>query len=156
MKKHTYFLWFILLITVTQLLIACAPAVTVNQAKPQGTVTINPSFQAQTAPIAKPALYRCGAWSSNNAPGGYSTISVYARLTKQVKPVEGAVARATVHFQHGDVTLDQQPTSDAGGYVSFTFPLMGRQPSGIPTTVDIIFTLGKTKIDCASAFFTPQ
>jgi hypothetical protein len=156
MKKHTYFLWFILLITVMQLLIACAPAVTVSQAKPQSTVTINPAFQAQNAPIAKPALYRCGAWSSNNAPGGYSTIAVYARLTKQVKPVAGAVARATVHFQFGDVTLDEQPTSDAGGYVSFTFPLMGRQPSGVPTTVDVMFTLGKTKIDCASAFFTPQ
>lgn len=156
MKKHTYVLWFILLLAVIQLLVACAPAVTVNQVKTQGTVTIAPTFQAQTSPIAHPALYRCGAWSSNNAPGGYSTIAVYARLTRQVKPIAGAVARATVHFKYGDATLDQQPRSDAGGYVSFTFPLMGRQPSGTPTTVDVTFTFGKTKIDCAPAFFTPQ
>jgi hypothetical protein len=156
MKKQIYVLWFILLIAVIQLLVACAPAVTVNQVKLQSTVTVAPSFQAQTSPIAQPTLYRCGAWSSNNAPGGYSTIAVYARLTRQVKPVAGAVARATVHFQGGDATLDQQPTSDAGGYVSFTFPLMGRQPGGVPTTVDVTFTFGKTKIDCAPAFFTPQ
>jgi hypothetical protein len=156
MKKHTYYLRFILLIVVMQLLLACAPAVTVNQAKPQGAITIDKSFQTQPSPTAKPIVYRCGAWSSNNAPGGYSTISIYARLTRQVKPVGGAVARATVHFQYGDATLDQQPTSDAGGYVSFTFPLMGRQPHGIPTTVDVMFTLGKTRIDCAPAFFTPQ
>ena len=156
MKKHTYILWFTLLVATILALAACAPAVTVNQAKPQSTVTIPPSFQAQSTPIAKPAQYRCGAWASNNAPGGYSTIAIYARLTSQVKPVAGAIATATVHFQTGDATLDQQPASDTGGYVSFTVPLMGRQPSGTPATVDVIFTFGKTRINCAPAFFTPQ
>ncbi|HLZ61391.1 MAG TPA: hypothetical protein VKR06_30965, partial [Ktedonosporobacter sp.] len=54
------------------LLAACGPAST--QARPQPTVTINPSFQAQLTQVPAAPAYRCGAWSSNNAPGAYSSI----------------------------------------------------------------------------------
>lgn len=135
------------------LLAACGP--TVNQIKPQQTVTISQGFQGKTAVPTVPP-YRCGAWSSNNAPGAFSTIRVYAKLTKNIAGVAGATAAATVHFQGGDVTIDQQPRSDDGGTVAFTLPLQGRQPKGVPATIDVSFNVGGTTIQCAQAFFTPQ
>ncbi len=122
----------------------------------QTDATVSPAFQAQMSPIPTPATYRCGAWSSNNAPSPYSTITIYAKLTKNTQGVSGATAQATAHFQDGDLPLDQQATSDQGGYVSFTLPLQGRQPRLVPTTVDVIFTVGSTKIACTPAFFTPE
>ncbi len=136
------------------LVAACGPEVT--QIKPQQTVTIGKSFQTQATPLATVPPYRCGAWASNNAPNAFSTILVFAKLTKNIKGVGGATAAATVHFAGGDVTLDTQPTSDQGGMVSFTLPLQGRQPGGIPATVDVSFTIGGTTVQCSSAFFTPQ
>jgi len=138
------------------LLLAACGGSTASQLKPQETVTINKSFQTQLSPLPTVPTYRCGSWASNNAPGAYSTITLYARLTKNITGVSGATATAIVHFQNGDVTLDQQPKSDQGGYVSFSLSLQGRQPHGIPTTTDISFTVGKTKVPCSSAFFTPQ
>jgi hypothetical protein len=136
------------------LLTACGPAV--NQTTAQPTVTLNPGFQSQVSPIPTVPPYLCGAWSSNNAPGPGSTITIYARLVKNLQGVFGATATATVHFQGQDVQLTQA-TSDVGGYVSFTLPLEGRQPTGVPTTVDVTFTNfpGGT-VHCTPAFFTPQ
>ncbi|WP_220206151.1 hypothetical protein [Reticulibacter mediterranei] len=137
------------------LLTACGP--TVNQIKPVETVTINPSFQAQTSPVPTVPPYRCGSWASNNAPGTYSTISIYAKLVgKDAQGVAGATAQAVAHFQNSDLTLDTQPKSDKGGFVVFTLSLQGRQPSRVPATVDVSFTVNKTKVTCSSAFFTPQ
>jgi hypothetical protein len=87
----------------------------------------------------------------------YSTIFIYARLTKDVAGVSGATATAVVHFKNFDLTLDQQPTSDSGGYVSFPLSLQGREPYKIPATVDVTFTNfpGGT-VHCTPAFFTPQ
>lgn len=137
------------------LLAACGP--TVNALKVQKTVIVNPSFQARVSPVPTIPAYRCGAWASNNAPGAYSTITIYARLTtKGVSGVDGATAKAIVHFKDSDVQLDQQPTSDAGGYVSFPLPLQGRQPRLLPATVDVIFTITGKDVDCTQAFFTPQ
>lgn len=136
------------------LLAACGP--TISQAQSQQTVTINKSFQHQLSPIPSPAAYRCGAWSSNNAPGAFSTIFIYARLVKNIQGVSGATAKAVVHFKNFDQPLDPQ-TSDSGGYVTFTLPLQGRQPSKIPATVDVTFSNfpGGT-LNCQQAFFTPQ
>jgi hypothetical protein len=153
-KKHALqigiFISFILL------LISCGGP-TVDQATPQQTVTVSPKFQSQLSPIPTPPTYRCGAWSSNNAPGPNSTITIYARLTKDLVGVGGATASAVVHFQGNDQALDQHPTSDTGGYVSFTLPLQGQQPANIPATVDVTFTNfpGGT-LHCSQAFFTPQ
>jgi hypothetical protein len=137
------------------LLWACGP--TVNQTTTQQTVTINPTFQSRLSPVPTIPTYRCGSWTSNNAPGSYSTITIYARLTRDVMGVNGAMATAVVHFQDGDQTLDQHPTSDSGGYVSFSLSLQGRQPPNIPATIDITFTNfpGGT-LHCTSTFFTPQ
>jgi hypothetical protein len=136
------------------LLAACGP--TISQAQSQQTVTINKSFQDQLSPIPSPATYRCGAWSSNNAPGRYSTIFIYARLVKNINGVSGATAQAVVHFQNFDQPLDSQ-TSDSGGYVIFTLPLQGRQPLKIPATVDVTFSnLPGGPVHCQQAFFTPQ
>jgi hypothetical protein len=136
------------------LLTACGP--TVNQTAAQPTVTINPGFQSQVSPIPTVPPYLCGAWSSNNAPGTGSTITIYARLVKNLQGVFGATATATVHFQGQDVQLTQA-ASDVGGYVSFSLPLEGRQPTGVPATVDVTFTNfpGGT-LHCTPAFFTPQ
>ena len=136
------------------LLAACGP--TISGVPSQQTVTINKSFQNQLSPIPSPATYRCGAWSSNNAPGAYSTIFIYAKLVKNITGVSGATAKAVVHFKNFDQPLDPQ-TSDSGGYVTFVLPLQGRQPSKIPATVDVTFSNfpGGT-LQCQQAFFTPQ
>ena len=138
------------------LLIACGGP-TVDQTTPQQTVTVSPKFQSQLSPIPTAPTYRCGAWSSNNAPGPNDTITIYARLTQNLTPVTGATASAVVHFQGNDQELDQHPTSDNGGYVSFTLALQGQQPVNIPATVDVTFTNfpGGT-LHCSQAFFTPQ
>jgi len=155
MKQSTY---FIVLATscLTLLVLLSSCGVTPTQTNVQPTVTINPSFQSQISPIPTAAPYLCGSWSSNNAPGTGSTIVIYARLVKNMQGVSGATATAIVHFQSQDVQLDQA-TSDSGGYVSFNLPLEGRQPSGVPATVDVTFTNfpGGT-LHCSSAFFTPQ
>lgn len=137
------------------LLVACG-SVTVDQPAPQSTVTISKKFQSQLSPLPTTPAYLCGAWSSNNAPGRDSTITIYARLTKKVAGVGGATATAVVHFQGGDVTLDAHPVSDGGGYVAFKLPLQGRQPANIPATVDVTFSNfpGGT-VHCTQAFFTP-
>jgi hypothetical protein len=141
-------------LTLLLLLTACGP--TANQTTAQPTVTINPGFQSQVSPIPTVPPYLCGAWSSNNAPRTGSTITIYARLIKNLLGVSGATATATVHFSGQDVQLTQT-TSDNGGYVSFILPLEYRQPSGVPATVDVTFTNfpGGT-VHCTPAFFTPQ
>jgi hypothetical protein len=155
MKKRHAFLLVISLPCIL-LLISCGGP-TVDQAIPQQTVTVSSKFQSQLSPIPTPATYRCGAWSSNNAPGPNDTITIYARLTRNLAPVSGATATAVVHFQGNDQTLDQHPTSDNGGYVSFTLSLQGQQPATIPATVDVTFTNfpGGT-LNCSQAFFTPH
>ncbi len=139
------------------LLSACGPAVT--QTTPAVTVTISPGFQGQTSPVPTVPGYRCGAWTSNNAPPPNATITIYARLMHGLQGVAGATATAVVHFSGGDQQLGQQPTSDGGGYVSFTLPLQGQQPRNTPATVDVTFTNipgGPASLRCTSAFFTPQ
>ncbi|MDQ2886084.1 MAG: hypothetical protein M3Y39_08350 [Chloroflexota bacterium] len=152
-KNIHHFIYSIALLSVF-LLAACGP--TVNQIKPQQTVTVSQSFQGQQTPAPTVPAYRCGAWSSNNAPDAFSTIRVYAKLTKNIGGVAGATAAATVHFQDGDATIDQQPRSDDGGMVAFTLPLQGRQPKGVPATIDVSFNVAGTTVQCAQAFFTPQ
>jgi hypothetical protein len=143
-----------LLTSILFLFAACGP--TVNQVKPQPTVTIDAAFQAKVSPVPTIPPYRCGAWASNYSPSAYSTITIYARLTKNASGVADAFASATVHFKSGDTTLDQRPKSDQGGYVSFTLPIQGRQPRQTPATVDITFTVGQTTVACSPTFFTPQ
>jgi hypothetical protein len=154
MNRMYRFLGSITLVAIFLLVAACGPEV--NQIKPQQTVTIGNTFQAQATPLATVPPYRCGAWASNNAPNAFSTILVIAKLTKNIQAVAGATAVATVHFAGGDVTLDARPTSDQGGMVSFSLPLQGQQPKGIPATVGVSFTIGGTTVACSSAFFTPQ
>jgi hypothetical protein len=154
MKNIHRFTYSIALLSLFLLVTACGP--TVNQIKPQQTVTVSQSFQGQKALQPTVPPYRCGAWSSNNAPGAFSTIMVYAKLTKNVEGVAGATAAATVHFQGGDVTIGQQPKSDNGGMVAFMLPLQGRQPKGVPATIDVTFNAGGNTVQCAQAFFTPQ
>ena len=149
------------LLCIALLLILTACGSTASQAAPQATVTVDQTFQSQVSPIPTVPTYRCGAWSSDNAPSPSSTITIYARLIKNIAGVPGATATAVVHFQSqsGDQQLDQQnpPVSDVGGYVSFTLPLQGRQPTKIPATVDVIFMgfPGGT-LHCTPAFFTPM
>ncbi len=157
MKNNYRIVYSLVLLGLLFLLVACGPVTTTTTVTPvQPTVTINPSFQTTMSPVPTPQTYRCGAWSSNNAPGTYSTIMVYARLTKDTAGVAGAPATAVVHFQSTDVTLAQQPRSDHGGYVSFTLPLMGRQPAGVPATISITFSVAGKTVQCSQAFFTPQ
>lgn len=139
------------------LLVLAACGATPDQVAPQVTVTISSTFQSQVSPVPTVPMYRCGAWSSNNAPGANSTINIYARITKDLVGVNGATATAVVHFQGGDLELDQHPMSDAGGYVSFTLNLQGRQPDRVPATVDVTFTNfpGGT-LSCTKAFFAPM
>ena len=154
MKQYKHLLVLIIAcLTLLVLLAACGAAPTQTNAQP--TVTINPSFQSQLTPVPTVPPYLCGSWSSNNAPGTGSTIDIYARLVKNMQGVLGATAVAVVHFQGQDVQLNQA-VSDSGGYVSFTLPLEGRQPAGVPATVDVTFTNfpGGT-LQCTSAFFTP-
>lgn len=153
--KRKRFLLLAILLPLIVVLGACG-GVTVDQAAPQKTVTISKTFQSQLSPLPTVPAYRCGAWSSNNAPNPYSTVTIYARLTKNIAAVSGATATAVVHFQNGDATLDTHPVSDGGGYVTFTLSLQGRQPANIPATVDVTFTNfpGGT-VHCTQAFFTP-
>lgn len=154
MKPGIFSLSALLCLVLLFILSACGPT-TVNQQAVQATVTINPSFQEQLSPIPTAATYRCGAWASNNAPNPYSTITIYARLTKNTQGVSGATAQAVVHFQNDDQTLAQEPTSDSGGYVSFTLSLNGQQPRLVPATVDVTFHVSNTQVTC-QAFFTPE
>jgi hypothetical protein len=120
------------------------------------TVMVNPSFQRQLSPAPTVPLYRCGAWTSNNTPDGYATLTIYAKLTKEdMAGVRGIPATASVHFQHTNVMLDQRPVSNQNGYVTFTLPLQGRQPRLIPATVDVKFAVSGSPVQC-EAFFTPQ
>ncbi len=152
--KHIYRILFsVLSLGLLLFLAACGPSV--NQVKPQQTVVVNKSFQSQVSPMPTTPTYRCGAWSVNNAPAAYSVLTIYAKLTKNVTGVAGATANATAHFREADFTLDQQPVSDAGGYVSFTLPLQGRQPRQTPATVDVSFSVNGKTVQCSSAFFTP-
>ena len=137
------------------LLISCGGP-SVDQAIPQQTVTVSPKFQSQLSPIPTVPAYRCGAWSSNNAPGPNDTITIFARLTQNIAGVAGATASAVVHFQGGDQTLGQQPTSDNGGYVMFTLQLQGQQPVNIPATIDVTFTNFPGGTLRCQAFFTPH
>ena len=131
-----------------------ASAVNLNSAQPQQMVTVNPGFQTQMSPIPTIPSYRCGAWTSNNAPNPGSTITVYARLTHDIQGVQGMAATAIVHFQSGDVTLDQA-TSDQGGYATFKLALQGRQPAKVPATVDVTFTGVPGGAQKCTTFFTP-
>lgn len=136
------------------MLAACGA--TPDQVAPQETVTVSNAFQSQVSPTPTVPPYRCGAWSSDNAPGPNSTINIYARITKDIAGVSGANASAVVHFQGGDQSLGQQQ-SDNGGYVMFTLGLQGRQPLRIPATVDVTFTnVPGGTLHCTPAFFTPM
>lgn len=119
------------------------------------TAIVNPHFQTQLKSVPTVPPYRCGAWTSNNTPGATATITIYAKLTKDVAGVPGIPASAVAHFKSSNITLDQQPVSDANGYVSFTLPLQDRQPRLIPATVDVKFATLGSPVQC-SAFFTPQ
>lgn len=142
---------------IVSLFTLAACGATPDQVAPQVTVTIGGTFQSQVSPVPTVPTYRCGAWSSNNAPGINSTINIYARITKDIAGVSGATATAVVHYQGGDQPLDQHPTSDNGGYVSFTLNLQGRQPDRIPATVDVTFTnFPGGSLRCTPAFFTPM
>jgi len=152
--KNTYRILFSLfLLGLLLVLAACGP--TTTQLKPQQPIVVSKSFQT-LSPVPTIPPYRCGAWSANNAPNAYSTLVVYAKLTaKSTQGVAGATASATVNFNTGSFTLDQQPVSDAGGYVTFILPLQGRQPRLTPATVDVSFSVNGKKVQCSSAFFTP-
>jgi hypothetical protein len=138
------------------LLLLCACGPTVNQIKPQESVSVDKSFQNSLTPMPTIPAYRCGAWTSTSAPNPYSIIAIYAKLTKDVIGVPGVTAQAIVHFKEADVALDERPVSDAGGYVSFTLPLQGRQPRLSAATIDINFTVNGQTVHCSQAFFTPQ
>lgn len=150
-------LFWALALMVLLTLSACgsASAVSLSSTQPQQTVTVNPSFQTQMSPIPTIPSYRCGAWTSNNAPNPGSTITVYARLTHNIQGVQGITATAIVHFQSGDVTLNQA-TSDQGGYVTFTLALQGRQPTKVPATIDVTFTGVPGGAQKCTTFFTPM
>lgn len=152
--KSTLFPTMIRLVALLLLLTACGP--TVNQTLPLASVTVPTSFQKQAPAISTPPTYICGAWSSENVPDMYSSIMIYAKLTKDLAGVGGATAKAVVHFRSGDVTLDQRPVSDTGGYVTFNLALAGRQPHLMPATVDVSFVVNGTTIRCSHAFFTPR
>lgn len=156
MKKIHLLLLSALLLTLLVLLSACDPAVTINRPKAQSTVTVQKSFQKDIPNIPPLPRYLCGSWASNNAPGTYSTILIYTRLTSNVKPVKGASAKATVHYAYGDANLEQYPVSDQGGYAVFSLALQGNQPSGSAATVDVSFTVDGKTVQCSSAFFTPK
>jgi hypothetical protein len=152
-KRHALCSMLSLLLAPLLALAACGP--TISHPPQRQTVTFGKTFQNQAQPAPPPPTYRCGAWASNNAPGVYSAILIYARLTENLTGVMGAKARAVAHFDSGDVALDQQPVSDSGGYVSFPLSLQGRQTEGVPATVDVNFYVQGQTVHC-SAFFTPQ
>jgi hypothetical protein len=157
--KKTYFVQpfvqpFIFLSATLFLLSACAP--TVNQLRPQQTLTVNQQFQQQLTPVPTIPAYRCGAWASDNMPNAHSSLIIYARLTKNsTSGLVGVTARAVVHFKRGSVSLDEKPTSDTGGYVMFNLSLTGEQPHLVPATVDVTFNTQNTPTIC-TAFFTPR
>lgn len=154
-SSRPYLLLGLLLFSLSYLLTACNSAFVAPKPSNQvQTVSVDSTFQRGSPSAATPG-YLCGAWSSNNAPSMQGTITIYARLTRDVVGIPGAPATAIIHFHNGDVTLTSHPTSDAGGFVNFTFSLLGRQPAGIPATVDVAFTLDQDTLDCTSAFFTP-
>jgi hypothetical protein len=137
-------------------LAACQANSSVMQDR-QPLPTINPAFQTMMSPVATVAPYRCGSWTSDNAPGPGETITIYARLMHDLQGIPDKPASATVHFQYGDFTLTQEATSDSGGYVSFALPLAGRQPARVPATVDVTFNgLPGGPLRCTQAFFTPR
>lgn len=135
------------------LLTACGP--TVSRPPTQPKITIDSSFQNQETTPPPVPLYRCGAWASNNAPGPYSTIIIYAKLTQNIVGISGGTATAIAHFKGTNVALKQKQVSDNGGYVTFLLPLEGRQPDGVPTTVDVSFNVEGETVQCTPAFFTP-
>jgi hypothetical protein len=135
------------------LLAGCGP--TVSQPPTQPKITIDSNFQNQETPPPPVPTYRCGAWASNNAPGPYSIIIIYAKLTQNIVGLSGGVATATAHFDGTNVALKQKPVSDNGGYVMFLLPLEGRQLAGVPTTVDVSFNIEGETVQCTPAFFTP-
>jgi hypothetical protein len=159
-NMHTFRSIFLTVLALSFLLslAACTPSVS-GQTNSQKQVTIDKGFQSQISPIPTVPPYRCGAWSSNNAPDPNSTITIYARITKDIAPIVGANATAVVHFTSSDQQIDSQATSDSGGYVSFTLQLQGQQPSHVPATVNVTFTNipeGHGPLHCTPAFFTPQ
>jgi hypothetical protein len=154
MKKMYFVQLLVFLLATLPWLSACGS--TINQIKPQQTLTVNQQFQKQLTPIPAVPTYRCGAWASHNMPGAYSSILIYARLTKEsVSGSPGVTAQAVVHFKSGDVPLDEQPLSDTNGYVTFKLSLAGRQPLLVPATVDVTFNTQGSPTSC-TAFFTPQ
>ena len=158
MKNYQQILLSVFSFSLLLLLAACGPSVS-SQANTQQTVTINKSFQSQRTPVPTVPPYRCSAWSSNNAPPPNATITIYARLTRDVAPVSGASATAVVHFKTFDQPLNAQAPSDAGGYVTFTLQLQGQQPSQVPATVVVTFSNirgGPNTLHCTPAFFTPM
>ena len=136
-------------------LTACGSFPTISTAQPRQTIKISAGFQMQLSPLPTVEPYRCGAWASTNAPGPGTTITIYSRLTHDNLGVRGIAATATVHFHSGDARL-AQTTSDAGGYVSFTLPLMNKQPAHIPATADVNFTGTPSGSLTCTTFFTPQ
>src|SRR5437762_3852618 len=154
MKKTNLVHLCIFLPVMLFLLSACG--LTVNQMKPQQTLTVNQQFQKQLTPIPTVPAYRCGAWASQNMPNAYGSLLIYARLTKaSAIGFAGVLAQAVVHFESGDVSLDEQAISDMSGYVTFYLYLAGRQPSLVPATVDVTFNTQGGLTTC-TAFFTPQ
>ncbi len=154
MKKTSFVLLSSALLALQYLLVACGP--TINQIKPPPTAAINKSFQNLLSPLPTVPPYLCGAWTANNSPSAYGYVTLYARLTKNTQGVSGARVLAVVHFASYDMTLDQRPASDSGGYITITFALNGRQPRLIPATITVTFTAGHTTVRCSQAFFTPQ
>ena len=158
MKNYQQILLSVFSFSLLLLLAACGPSVS-SQANTQQTVTIDKSFQSQRTPVPTVPPYRCGAWSSNNAPAPNATITIYARLTRDVAPVSGSTATAVVHFKTFDQSLNAQAPSDAGGYVTFTLQLQGQQPTQVPATVVVTFSNirgGPNILHCTPAFFTPM
>ena len=158
MKTFYHILVSVFSLCLLLLLAACGPSVS-SQANAQPTPTVDKSFQSQRTPIPTVPPYRCAAWSSNNAPGAFSTINIYARLTRDIAPVSGAAATAVVHFKTFDQSLNAQAPSDAGGYVTFTLQLQGQQPTQVPATVGVTFSNirgGPNTLRCTPAFFTPM
>jgi hypothetical protein len=158
MLKKTAVYFSALLLTLFLLLSACgAPAETATpSATPQSTSTlINKTFQSQLPAVPKVPYYMCGAWASNRSPSMYGTITIYAKLTYNVKGVADAPATGIVHFASYDAPLGTA-VSDNGGYAAFTLSLQGQQPHQTPATIDITFTVQKKVVACSPAFFTPQ
>ncbi|TMC93250.1 MAG: hypothetical protein E6J11_17610 [Chloroflexi bacterium] len=82
---HTFRSIFLTVLALSFLLslAACTPSVS-GQSNSQKQVTIDKGFQSQVSPVPTVPPYRCGAWSSNNAPDPNSTITIYARITKDI------------------------------------------------------------------------